>query len=403
MNKHLKIGILRETKNPPDRRVALPPKQAKSLLKRNFNIEIYVQSSDIRCFSDDEYRELGIPVVNDVSFCDVLIGVKEVDVPALQSDKKYFFFSHTTKEQPYNRDLLKEILNKNITLVDYELLTNDSGKRLIAFSRWAGIIGCYNGLIAYGKKHNLFVLKPASELKNILEMFGELDKVELPPLKIAITGHGRAGKGAAEVLNYLMVTKVSASKFVSDEFDHPVFTILDPRKYVKRNDGKTFTLDNFFTEPQDYKSVFKKYSDVTDLLVSCHYWDPTSPVLFTNDDILSDDFKISVVADVTCDIQGSLPTTLRPSTIIDPVYGYCPKEQVETSAFKDGVITVMAVDNLPGELPRDASEDFGNKLYKKIIPLLIKEEESETISRATIASAGKLTERYSYLKDYVNG
>ena len=299
--------------------------------------------------------------------------------------------------------MLKQILAKNITLIDYELLISDAGKRIIAFSRWAGIIGCYNGLLAYGKKHNLFELKPASKLNDILEMFGELDKIELPPIKIAITGHGRAGKGAAEVLNYLMSAKVSSGKFLADEFDHPVFTVLDPRKYAKRKDGKPFTLDNFFTEPQDYKSAFKKYTEVTDLLISCHYWDPDSPVLFTNDDILSEDFKISVVADVTCDIQGSVPTTLRPSSINDPIYGYCPKEQVETSAFEEGVITVMAVDNLPGELPRDASEDFGNRLYKKIIPLFVKDNASEIISRATITTEGKLTERYSYLADYVNG
>ena len=401
MSSHVKIGILRETKTPPDRRVALPPKQAEKLLKKSSKIEIYVQSSDIRSFSDDEYRELGISVVDDVSFCDVLIGVKEVAIPALLDNKKYFFFSHTTKEQPYNRELLREILKKNITLIDYELLTNSAEKRLIAFSRWAGIIGCYNGLIAYGKKHGLFDLKPANKLKDILEMFAELDKIKLPPVKIAITGHGRAGKGAAEVLNYLMVAKVSAGKFVSEDFDHPVFTILDPKKYVKKIDGKTFTLDDFFSEPQTFESVFKKYSDVTDLLVTCHYWDPASPVLFSHNDILSDDFKISVVADVTCDIDGSVPTTIRPSSISDPLYGYSLLEGKEVDPFDNDAITVMAVDNLPGELPRDASEDFGNTLYKKILPLLANSEENEILTRATIASNGKLTEKYAYLKNYV--
>jgi saccharopine dehydrogenase (NAD+, L-lysine forming) len=402
MKSILKIGILRESKTPPDRRVALSPVHVKRILENNSNVEVYVQSSEIRCFSDDEYRELGISVVDDVGFCNILIGVKEVAVSKLLADKKYFFFSHTTKEQPYNRSLLREVLQKNITLIDYELLTNDAGKRLIAFSRWAGIIGCYNGLIAFGKKYNLFNLKPAVHLKSILDMFAELDKVELPPIKIAVTGHGRAGRGAIEILNYMNVAKVSAEKFISLDYEYPVFAVLDPGKYVKRYDEKAFTLDDFFSEPEVFESAFKKYADVTDLLVACHYWDPASPKLFSRDDVLSDDFKISVIADVTCDIDGSIPTTIRSSTISEPLYGYCPVVRKEVDAFAHGAITIMAVDNLPGELPRDASEDFGETFYQEILPFILNDDGGKVLNRATIALNGLLTERYDYLEKYVN-
>ena len=403
MNKTIKIGVLKETKSPPDKRVAVTPTQAKKLIKRHPELEIYVQSSDIRCFDDSEYIEAGVKVVDDVSFCDVLIGVKEVSRDKLIEGKTYFFFSHTAKEQAYNRDLLRDILKKNITLIDYEYLVNDNNKRLIAFSRWAGIIGCYNGLAAFGKRNNSFELKSADKLDGIMGMFSELDKIDLPPIKIAVTGHGRAGKGAVEVLNYLMIEKVSPSNFVHEEYDHPVYTVLEPKRYVKRADAQPFTLEDFFSNPKEFKSNFFKYAKVADFFVACHFWHPDSPAMFTREEMQSDDFNISVVADITCDIRGSIPSTIRPSTISEPFYGYDPVTDSETDYSNPDAVTVMAVDNLPGELPRDASEEFSGRLADKILPLLVLDRNSGVLTRATITENGSLTDKFSYLENFVNG
>jgi len=401
MDNSITIGVLKETKNPPDRRVAITPEEGANLIKQFPFVDLYIQSSEFRCYSDDEYRQYGLPIVKNVSFCDILVGVKEVAIPELIADKKYMFFSHTTKQQPYNKKLLQAILEKNITLIDYELLTNDLNVRLVAFSRWAGIIGCYNGLIALGKRSKLFNLKPTSQLKHIYEMFDELNSIKIPAIKILITGHGRAGSGAAEILNFLEINEVQPSDFLTKTYDHPVFSILDPHDYVASKDDKDFTLQHFFNNPSMYKSIFTPYTKVTDLLIPCHFWDPQSPPLMTKEEMQEEDFNITVIADVSCDIDGPIPSTIRPSEIEDPIYGYNPLTGKETAPFEQDSITVMAVDNLPGELPRDASSDFSKTLLEAVYPSLIEDDSEEIIERATIASNGKLKERYSFLAEYV--
>ncbi len=403
MINHISIGVIRETKNPPDKRVAITPEEGVNILKIFPHVNLFIQSSNNRCFSDDEYGSLGLNVVDDLDHCDILIGVKEVAIEKLIPNKKYMFFSHTTKQQPYNKKLLKEILKKNITLIDYELLTNDSNIRLIAFSRWAGVIGCYDGLKALGEKLNLFKLKPASQLHHIYEMFDELNAAKkLPPLKILITGNGRAGKGTIEILNYLEIPKVAPEDFLSKNYDHTVFAIIDPHEYVERVDGKELTLQHFFDNPTMYRSTFAPYTKVTDFFIACHFWDPHSPIFMTKEDMQADDFKISVIADVSCDIDGPIPSTIRPTTIEEQIYGYNPFNGKETAPFTKGSITVMAVDNLPGELPRDTSSDFSKNLVEKIFPSLLVQDELDIIKRATIAKNGKLTKSYAYLKDYAS-
>jgi saccharopine dehydrogenase (NAD+, L-lysine forming) len=403
MNNPISIGVVKETKNPPDRRVAITPEEGANILKLFPHVNLFIQSSDSRCFSDKEYESKGLKVVDNLDHCDILIGVKEVAVEKLIPNKKYMFFSHTTKQQPYNKKLLREILKKNITLIDYEHLTNDSNMRLVAFSRWAGIIGCYNGLKALGERLNLFKLKPASQLQHIYKMFDELNTAKnLPPLKFLITGHGRAGTGAQEILTYLEIPEVTPKDFLSKNYDHAVFSIIDPHEYVERLDGKKFTLQHFFNNPAMYRSAFAPYTKVTYLLISCHFWNPHSPVLMTGKDMQTDDFKISVIADISCDINGSIPSTIRPSTIEKPIYGYNPFTGKETAPFDKNSVTVMAVDNLPGELPRDTSSDFSKDLVEKILPSLLVEDEHNIIRRATIATNGNLTKNYSYLKDYAS-
>jgi saccharopine dehydrogenase (NAD+, L-lysine forming) len=402
MNEIIKVAVLKETKTPPDRRVALSPEQALEFTKKFPNTELYIQSSDIRAYKDDEYKKLGLSVVNDVSHCDVLIGVKEVHIPELINDKTYLFFSHTAKEQEYNRPLLQTLLKQNIKMLDYEYFTDKKGMRLVAFGPWAGLVGAYNGLIAFGKKNNLYELKPANACHDIKEVFEELKNIKLPPVKIVITGGGRVAHGASEVLEKAGVKKITPEAFLNDDtkYDHPVYAQLDPDYYVERKDGASFNLQDFFDNPEMYKSIFKPYTKAADVYIACHFWDENSPVFFTEEDAKEDGFRMSVIADVSCDIAEPIPSTLRPSTIADPFYGYNRETGQECGAFEKDVVTVMAVDNLPGEVPRDASANFGKGLLEKVFPALFGEDPTGIIERACITENGKLGKHFQYLKDF---
>lgn len=400
----LKLGIIKEGKVPIDRRVPLTPSQVKSILDMNPSIEIRCQRSDIRCFADSEYEEAGAVLVDDVMDCEVIIGVKEVPFNMMAEGKTHFFFSHTIKKQEYNRELLQTILKKQIRLIDWECLTNKNGKRLIAFGRYAGIVGAYNGVLTYGKRFNLFHLRPARECFDLDDLKIEFKKVDLPKMKILLTGGGRVSKGAMEVLDGMKIRKVSPAEFLSEYFNEPVYAQLNTRDYNKRKDGGKFDRDEFYANPIHYESDFLPYAKKADLLIAGAFWDPRAPVLFTKDDISGRDFKIRVVADITCDIEGSIPSTKQPSTIEDPVYDYNPNNDRVEEAFTDeGNITVMAVDNLPCELPRNASEDFGKEFIAHILPNLIGEDKDGIIERAIITRNGQLTEKFSYLQDYVDG
>ncbi len=396
------IGILKETKVPADRRVALTPSSAVTLMNLYPEFDISVESSDIRCYSDAEYKQAGIRVTEDLSDCDLLVGVKEVAPSTLKTGKTYLFFSHTAKKQPYNRKLLKQIVEKQITLVDYEYLIGNDNVRIVAFGRWAGIVGAYNGLRAYGIRNNLFDLKPAHKCYDMKEMTGELKKVTLPPIKILITGGGRVAGGIRESLAPLGCKTVDSLEYLNKIYDEPVICQIEPWDYVKRKDGKDFDLQHFFYYPEEYDSVFFPYSTVTDLLITGHYWDPGSPVFLSEEDYLKPEFKISVIADVSCDIKKPFASTLRPSTIDKPFYGYNPLTGKEGDPFDKENITVMAVDNLPGELPRNASAEFADKLVESVFPAFLNDRDG-IVERATIVRDGGLTRNFSYLEDFLAG
>ncbi len=398
------IGIIKEGKVPIDRRVPLTPSQVGSILEANADLKIYCQRSEIRCFEDQEYERHGAIMVDDVSHCDVILGVKEVPLEMLAEGKTHFFFSHTIKKQDYNRGLLQTIVNKNIRLIDWECLTNLKGQRLIAFGRYAGIVGAYNGILTFGKRYNLFHLRPAHECFDLEDMTTEYNKVALPAIKIALTGGGRVSKGSMEVLNGMGIRRVSPAEFVNELFDEPVYTQLNTRDYNRKVDKGEFDRDEFYRDPVLYESDFHQYAAKADLLIAGAFWDPLAPVLFTRAEILQSDFKIKVVADITCDIEGSIPSTKQPSTIDDPIYDYNPSNDRVEVAFRDeGNITVMAVDNLPCELPRNASEDFGKEFLTHILPNLLGEDKDTIIERATITQEGKLMPNFSYLQDYLDG
>ncbi len=401
----IKIGIIREGKNPPDKRVPFTPAQCRALKDQYPQLDITVQPSKIRCFHDEEYEIKGIRVDEDLSDCEYLFGVKEVPVDMLIPNKTYFFFSHTFKKQSYNRDLLRAILEKKIRLVDYEVLTAASGKRLVGFGRYAGVVGAYNALLAYGKKTNRYALEPAHACADRREMEGELSKISLPKhFRLAMTGGGRVAGGGIEVLKAAGIRQVASQEFIEGKFDDPVFTQLLVQDYVKRKDGKSFNNKEFYENPADFESNFMNYAGRMDVYVACHYWDSQVPFIFTRDDARNPIFNIRVVADISCDIDGPVATTLRPSTIADPLYGYDPYLEREVDFMANNAVGVMAVDNLPCELPKDASEDFGSELIKNVVPALFEEDPTNIIGRASETDLkGNLTEEFSYLEDYVLG
>jgi saccharopine dehydrogenase (NAD+, L-lysine forming) len=396
----LKIGVLREEKNPPDMRVPLTPLICSEITRKYTNVEIVVQPSTIRCYSDAEYTSFGVPLQEDLSGCDVLMGVKEVPEDFLIPNKKYFFFSHTIKKQAHNQKLMRALIARKIQMIDYETLTDRNKDRIIGFGRYAGVVGAYNAILGYGLKYDLYRLKPAHTCRDRAEMEDELRRVKLPNIKIALTGGGRVANGVIETLSALRLRKVTSEEFLNVNFREPVYCQLNPRDYVERPDDHNFDLNDFFKHPEHFVSRFAPFTKVSDLYISAHYWDPRSPKMFTNADMEAPDFRISVIADITCDIDGSVPTTIRSSTIMQPFYGYNIHSHKEDLPFTKDTICIMAVDNLPCELPRDASDDFGKDLTERVLPFLFLNDPDKVIERATICKDGKLTPAFEYLKDY---
>ncbi len=399
----MKFGIIRERKSPPDRRVVLSPTACRTIMDKYSKAEIVVEPSPIRTYTQEEYRAMGIAVDPKMEECDVLLGVKEVPIDALIPNKKYFFFSHTIKKQPYNRELLRAILDKNIELYDHEVITNTKELRLVAFGRYAGIVGAYNGFRAYGLKYDLFKLPKAEKLPNQTALIDALKRIPLPNIKVLLTGRGRVGNGSREMLDGMSMRRVNVTEYLSQNFDEPVYCQIDAGEYNKRKDGARGNKVDFFENPGEYKSDFLRFAEVTDFYIAGHFHGQGAPYLFTREEAKQRDFKIKVVADVSCDIDGPVASTIRPSTIADPIYGYDPKKEKETNFKNKSAIAVMAVDNLPCELPRDASEGFGEAFLKNVIPAFFNGDKDGVLHRARMTQNGKLTERYSYLQNYVDG
>jgi alanine dehydrogenase len=399
----MKFGIIKERKNPPDRRVVFSPEKLLEFKQQFPEASIQVESSEIRVFSDDTYRNSGIEVTDDLSDCDVLLGVKEVPIEALIPNKKYFFFSHTIKKQPYNRKLMQAVLDKNITLIDHETIVKENGSRLIGFGRYAGIVGAYNGFRAYGLKHKSFSLPKAETQESQQELINELQKIELPNIKILLTGNGKVAYGAKEMLDGMNIKEVSLYDYLHGSFQEPVYFLADVLDYNKRLDGQTRDNADFYKHPEAYESNFMRFAAVTDYFIAGHFYGNGAPYLFTREDAKSSAFNIQMVADISCDVDGPVASTLRASTIADPIYGYNPKTETEVDYRNEDAIVVMAVDNLPCELPKDASEGFGEMFLQHVIPAFYNNDQEGVLERAKMTENGKLTERFSYLQDFVDG
>ena len=400
----MKFGIIKERKNPPDRRVVFSPEKLQEFKQQFPEAEIVVESSDIRIFSDEAYKKAGFEVVNDVTDCDVLLGVKEVPLDDLIPNKKYFYFSHTIKKQPYNRKLLQTMLAKNIEMYDHETIVKENGARLIGFGRYAGLVGAYNGFRAIGLKENSFKLPKVETLADLDAVKAELDKIKLPNLKILLTGTGKVAYGAKEILDHLGIKQISDALFLTSKFTEPVYCMADVMEYAKRKDGKVGDKFAFYKDPTGYESNFMPYAKETDFFIAGHFYGNGAPYLFTREDAKSSAFNIRYVADISCDVDGPVASTIKASTIADPIYGYDPKTAKEVDYKSEQAITVMAVDNLPCELPKDASEGFGEMFLKHVIPAFYNNDKDGVLSRAKMTTDnGELTKRYSYLQEYVDG
>lgn len=398
----MKFALIKERKSPPDRRVVFSPEEAKNLKEKFPQADIVAESSDIRVFSDEEYKNYGIEVTDDISDCDVLIGVKEVPVEALIPNKKYFFFSHTIKKQLHNRKLLKTVLEKNIELYDHETIVDVNNNRLIGFGYYAGVAGAYNTFRAFGIKFELFNLPKAETLSDQNALVAAIKRHQLPPVKIVVTGGaGKVARGIKDILDAVKIKEVSVEDFLTKTYDRPVYTKADVLDYNKRKDGKVFDKQDFYSNPKDYESDFERFTKVSDILITGHFYGNDAPFILTQEMLKSKNNKIKVVGDVSCDVDGPIACTLRASTIAEPFFGYHPSQHKEVDYTHPAAIVVMSIDNLPCELPKDASEGFGKMFIENVIPAFFNGDKDGILQRAKITENGKLTSRFAYLRDYV--
>jgi saccharopine dehydrogenase (NAD+, L-lysine-forming) len=395
----LTIGLIREGKTPADNRVALTPAQCKWVHKNTNDVKIVVQSSPQRCFTDKEYRSAGVEVTEDMSQCDVLFGIKEVPVEELIPDKTYLFFSHTKKAQSHNQKLMQAMVEKKITLIDYECLTHDDGQRIIGFGFFAGIVGAHNGMMAFGNRTGAFQLGRVGDVRDYRQLIHTYFGLKLPKIKIAITGSGRVAHGLLEIMNLLGVNEVEPFDYLHRQYEYPVYVHLKGRDLYERKDDGTYNRDNFHEHPEEYKCSFSPFVRQTDILLNGVYWDKTIPSLFSLDEFRNSSFKIQTIADITNDTGGSIPINIGDSTIAEPVYGVDKITLQKTAPYLPGSVDVMAVGNLPNELPRDASRYFGEQLIKYVLEDLVKGS-SVILDRATMLKKGELMDEYSYLKEY---
>ncbi|NUM31907.1 MAG: alanine dehydrogenase [Bacteroidetes bacterium] len=399
------IGLIRENKNPPDRRVALTPLQCSKVQKLFPNLKIIVQCSLHRVFSDDEYRKYDISVGENMADCDILLGIKEVPCEYLIDAKTYLFFSHTIKKQDYNRDMLVEILNKKIKLIDYECLQNEKGSRILGFGKYAGIVGTFEILRAFGKKYKIFELKSPSTFKNYEDLKSSIIKytslIKKQNKKIVLAGSGRVISGSEELLQFIEIKKTNPYDFLNKTFDETVYTLLDIEDLYERIDKLETTHQHFYKNHDMYLSKFKPYTAKADILINGVFWDKNIVRHFEKEDTMKDDFKIKLIADISCDIEGSVPLTIRETTIENPVMGWDGKMQKECEPYTEKSIDIMAISNLPTELPADSSFGFGEDLIQYVLPELLKEK-SKIIDNATICENGKLTDKFNYLQDFVS-
>jgi len=395
----IRIGLIREGKIPADNRVALIPSQCKWLQKNFPDVHIEVQSSPHRCFTDREYISAGVEVKEDIGDCDILFGIKEVPAQDLIPGKTYLFFSHTKKRQLYNQQLFRTMIEKKITLIDYECMEHEDGQRILGFGFFAGVVGAHNGIMAYGQRTGQYHLERVYKQQSFRQLIHTYFGLKLPNIKVAITGSGRVAHGLLEVMNLLGIIEVDPDEYLERNFAYPVFTQLKGADLYKHKLTDTYNREDFHRHPQNYLCKFYEYTKATDILMNGIYWDKQMPRLFEWENMSEPSFRIKTIADITDDKGGSVPCNLGDTRMEEPVYGVDKISRQKTEPYLPGSVDVMAVGNLPNELPRDASRYFGEQLIKYVLEDLLKGG-SAVIDRATMLKSGILTGPFLYLREY---
>lgn len=395
------LGLIKEGKIPLDNRVALTPKQCRLLMEQYPDWRVIVASSTDRCFKDVEYEKEGIEVVKDLHEASILLGIKEVPKDQLIPNKTYLFFSHTKKAQVNNQALFHALMDLKITLIDYECLTHEDGQRLIGFGFFAGIVGAHNGIMAYGNRTKTFHLGRVKEVSDYMELIHTYFGLKLPPIKIVVTGSGRVAHGILEIMNLMDVQEVEPDEFMARKYAYPVYVHLKGANLYRHKETFQYVRDDFHAHPENYVCLFKKYLPYTHILMNGIYWEPGIPALFSMEDLKEAPFALTTIADITDDEKGSVPCNLGDASIDNPVYGVNLITGEKSAPYQANVIDVMAVGNLPNELPRDASRYFGEQLLKYVLPDLIAGG-NEIINRATILEKGVITKNYQYLAHYAS-
>ena len=409
--KYFTISIIKEARA-DENRTPFTPYQIQTLISDFPDLKILVQPSKNRCFKDEDYSKSGAKIEEDISQSDIIFGIKEVEISKLIENKTYLFFSHTSKIRKdnsqaiqnaaikYKKKLLREVLKKKITLIDYENIRDESKNayRYLGFGRFAGIVGCYNTLNLYLKLQKKQLLPRAFEINSYKKIKELISKQNFNKLKILQTGKGNVAKGSMEILKHANIKQISLNDYLNKKYDEAVFCNISLREHVERNDGKDSSYEEFMLNPQEYKSKATNYLHSTDMLITGHYWDPKFPKLFSLNQI--NKFKnLKIIGDITCDINGSIPTTIRSTSIAKPYYSIDINSTKEIELSNKG-IAVMAVDNLPSELPCEASEEFGHNIMSEVLPYLINKDDGR-INRATTASRGELCSSFNYLENFI--
>lgn len=397
------IGILRETNRLSDQRVAITPSDARWLLDSFPFLKIKVQPSDLRAFKNEEYIECGIEMCEDLTDCDLLIGLKEVNIDAIIPGKKYLFFAHVAKKQKHHQHYFRQLASKKITLIDYEYITNDRGKRIVAFGHWAGIVGVYYAFIAIGKRHNLFELPPTMMIDDYKKMIDQLNKVSIPPIKLLISGGGRVATGVVQTLEKLKIDRIDPEVFLTQTFNKPVFCQLKSADYLVNINGEKYNKSDYRKHPGQYRSIFFRFAKEAHLYFACHFWKNGQPAYLTEANLMNSVHHLKIVTDISCDIKGPIACSMKESTHEEPIYDYNPKTgSIETPFSSSDNINVIAISNLPTALPRDSSSYFSNILCSKVLPKLISRKNSTSINKSIILEKGKLTPGFLYLYDFLN-
>ncbi len=431
-----KVGIRYEDKYVMERRIALVPDHVKQLIEKGIDIEV-VRSSK-RIFNDDEFKDAGADIVDEVTDSQVVLGVKEMPIGYFKEGKAYIFFSHTIKGQSYNMPLLKNMMDSKITLIDYEKIADESGKRLIFFGRFAGLAGMINSLWSLGQRWNVqglencfLKIKQTHKYNSLVEAKAVIKEVgdfiaenglpqSVSPLVVGITGYGNVANGAKEILDLLPIEEISPDELIElknrkDISNKKVYVVVFKEEHLSKplEEGKDFDLQEYYNHPERFESQFEQYIPHMTILMNCMYWDDNYPRIVTKEylkGLFADgNPKLSVVGDVTCDPDGSIECTHKGTEIEDPVFVYNPATGEPTMGFNGDGLLIMAVDILPSELPRESSQTFSDALIG-FMPKIASADYNNSfedldipaeIKRATILHKGELTPDYKYLEEYL--